>query len=561
MCSASPDPEDRTAPLAEWTARISGNSAAAVVLRWHLAALGARIEPGDRCPPEHAAQAELSSRAGLRREAVVDWAGPVPGVSDEATAQAICGVMHVHGRKDGQPRGLGVDYCSTAAGVLATTGLLASILHKQPRCTVRTSVAEAGLLSVSQYLAAAGGDDPEAVSLDPGGPPFTSADGVVFEVEALQPELWAEFWMKLSADTATVSKTWRAFQFRYATATAPIGHALHDLAAQHAFSDIVAAADVSGASVCHLHSAAEAAAELGSQWPRPWQLHSRETGAIAPSRADLDRPLNGIVALEAGRRVQAPLAAHVLTLLGAHATRIEPPGGDPLRGMPPSCAGLSARWLALNRYKNAVELDIKSTQDRQRLRQLTEDADVFVHNWAPGKAEALGLGTAGLPAHLVYAYTSAAGDRDLPAMPIGTDFMVQARTGMGDLVRAGDEPRAPSLMTLLDVLGGLLGAEAIVAGLLQRSQQGRGVAVESSLLGAAETLQIPLLSAGITQRPAGFRQPQQAHGRWTAAPGGPGEPVEVTTDLRTLLDDPRFSDALTRDEHNCPAVGNPVRFS
>lgn len=568
MCGTSPPRQGQHDLLTGWTARVSGHSATAVVLRWHLGELGAQVETGPPCAPEHAATAELTSSSGLRREIVVDWAGTVPGVVDEATAQAICGVMHVHGRRDGRPRGLGVDYCSTAAGVLACTGLLASLLDQQTQHReVHTSVGEAALLSVSQYLAAAGGDDPEAVALDPGGPPFTSADGVVFEVETLQPEPWAAFWTKLGGDLAIAGRSWRPFQFRYATATAPISDELHELARQHAFADIVAAGEAAKVDVCRLSTAAEGALAMGFQpggaWPTPWTLRpGQPITASTDTPRDADTPLAGIEVLEAGRRVQAPLAAHVLDLLGAHTTRIEPPGGDPLRGMPPSCAGLSARWLALNRYKHAVEIDIKSTQDRSALREIADEADVFVHNWAAGKAEQLSLAADDLPRHLVYAYTSAYGDRQVPNAPMGTDFMVQARTGLADFVRPQDKSPAPSLMTLLDVLGGLLGAEAIVAGLLQRSQQGCGVEVVSSLLGAAATLHIPLLAAGAARPPAGFRTPQPTSAGWIAHPDNPdlGEPVDVTTDLRTLVDDPRFAHVLTRDERRCPTVLSPWRF-
>lgn len=140
----------------------------------------------------------------------------------------------------------------------------------------------------------------------------------------------------------------------------------------------------------------------------PWTLAPHEAAYTAGS-APSGLPLAGLTVLEAGRRIQAPLAAHLLGLLGADVVRIEPPGGDPLRGMPPACSGISARWLALNRGKQAVEIDIKAEDDRRRLREMAAGADVFLHNWAPGKAAELGLDhdqlAAASPA-LVYAYTS-----------------------------------------------------------------------------------------------------------------------------------------------------------
>ena len=69
--------------------------------------------------------------------------------------------------------------------------------------------------------------------------------------------------------------------------------------------------------------------------------------------------------------------------------------------------------------------------------------------------------------------------------------MVQARAEVREAVRPADESPVPSLMTLLDVLGGLLATEAVLAGLLLRQRTGLGMRVDSSLLGAADVLTAP----------------------------------------------------------------------
>lgn len=521
---------------------------------------------------------------------------------DEATTQAATGIMAVHGRRDDTPRGLGADYAATASGVLAVQGLLAQLLAQARGADARTarrvttSAARAGLLAVSQYLAATGADEDEADRLAPGGPPFTSADGTRFELETLDPGAWAAFWRALDAPGEAIRGGWRPFQFRYATACAPFPEALHATARGHGWARIRQAAATSGAEVCALRTLAERAAEYDGA--APWSLARLGPAAAAPGGRDRQlpapaRPLAGITVLEAGRRIQAPLAAHLLRLLGADVVRIEPPGGDPLRGMPPACGGISARWLALNRGKSAVEADIKSPSGRRRLRELVAEADVFLHNWAPGKAAQLGLDAADLTAvnpGLVYAYTSGWGDR-LDDAPMGTDFMVQARTAVGAAVRPADEPPAPSLMTLLDVLGGLLGAEAVLAGLLLRERNGgRGVRVGSSLLGAADTLVAPALrraAHGAEPRPpAGFRRPLRTADGWLAptdacaAAAGAYDlsalptpaalhllrshgltATPVTTDLASLHTDTRFAGSLGRDTHGAPVVPDPWTFA
>ncbi|MFE7517590.1 CoA transferase, partial [Streptomyces sp. NPDC057540] len=526
------------------------------------------------------------------------WGPSGSGLVDEATVQAATGVMRVHGRRDGAPRGLAADYLATATGVLTAQGLLADLIGQargaRPPGTLTTSADRAGLLVVSQYLAAAGADEAEAVEPGPGGPPFTSADGVLFELETLDPGAWAAFWRALDAPAEAIRDGWRPFQFRYATACAPLPEALHAVTLAHPMERLRRAAALSGAEVCPLHSLAERARQ--DDGADPWALRLLGPGHASPRTAPrrppgdgpAGRPLAGLTVLEAGRRIQAPLAAHLLGLLGAEVIRIEPPGGDPLRGMPPACSGVSARWLALNRGKKAVEIDIKSERDRARLRELAAGADVFLHNWAPGKAAALGLDADDLGAvnpALVHAYTSGWADR-IDDAPMGTDFMVQARTGTGEAVRPAGEPPAPSLMTLLDVLGGLLGAEAVLAGLLLRERTGRGVRVDSSLLGAADTLTAPALDrvrrGHDPRRPAGFRHPSRTADGWVAAtdacaPAAAAydlrelstrEALEqldrhglaatrVTNDLSELHHDPRLTGPIGRDAHGAPVVPDP----
>ncbi|MEU7551936.1 CoA transferase [Streptomyces sp. NPDC044571] len=590
----SPPTTRTVGPLDTLRFRTSGPEEITGVVDEHLRLLGAEGEghgPADGGP---AGRIALSGGGFRPAQAHTAWADPASALTDEATVQAAVGIMAVHGRRDGRPRGLAADYAATATGVLTVQGLLAGLVGQArggPAAQVTTRADRAGLLAVSQYLAAAGAEEAEAAELAPGGPPFTSADGVLFELETLDPGAWAAFWRELEAPAEAIRAGWRPFQFRYATACAPFPQALHTVTLAHPWERLRRAADASGAEVCALRALADRVAEHDGAGP--WALSpmrpGRSDSAQAPSA---DRPLAGLTVLEAGRRIQAPLAAHLLGLLGAEVVRIEPPGGDPLRGMPPTCSGTSARWLALNRGKKAVEIDIKAAADRRRLRELAAEADVFLHNWAPGKAAELGLDADDLAAvnpALVYAYTSGWADR-LADAPLGTDFMVQARTGTGEAARPEGEPPAPSLMTLLDVLGGLLGAEAVLAGLLLRERSGHGVRVDSSLLGAADTLTAPALrrvrQGRNPRRPAGFRHPLPTADGWVApsdacaAAAGAYDLRElrtedaldllrghgltatrVTTDLSDLHHDPRFAGSISRDAHGAPAVPDPWSFA
>jgi crotonobetainyl-CoA:carnitine CoA-transferase CaiB-like acyl-CoA transferase len=529
------------------------------------------------------------SGVALEVTAEIDWAGPVTGgdVVDEVTAQAVCGVMHVHGRSRGEPSGMGIDYASTAARVLAGAGVLAGLVARARGGSVevvRTSVAQAALLTVSQYLAATSAEEDEVVPLTPGGPPFASSDGVWFEVDTLDPEVWRNFWVEAGAPAKLAGVAWRPFQFRYATATAALPPSLHDQTASLTYAELNALASRTGVSICPLTTLRQRADELDGTVPEPWQVHAMPGNYVPATSTGIALPLAGMVVLEAGRRVQAPLAAHLLSLLGARVIRIEPPGGDPLRGMPPMCGDTSARWLALNRHKQAEQIDIKDAGGRDDLRDLVRNADVFLHNWAPGKAEQLGLGPEDLAAvrpGLVYAYTSGYAGR-IENPPLGTDFMVQARTGLGEAIRPADQPPAPSLMALVDVLGGLLGAHAILGALLHRERTGQACQVESSLVAASDLLLADTFNSGCARRPAGFRRPLRTADGWcTAADLDHAEAVRelstadaiallaqhgqhsapVTNDLAALPRDPRFTAVIQPDENGCPAVLTPWSFA
>ncbi|MGH3800513.1 MAG: CoA transferase [Pseudonocardiaceae bacterium] len=499
------------------TAASRRRTVAADVAVRHLLALGCPVtdSSGSGGSAQLGVSLPAEGRRPLRVECAIEWAGPVDiPLEDEAGVQAACGIMHVHGRKSGIPEPLGVDYASVVAGVLATQGVLAALVGQLRGVDLRgitTSVAQAALLSVAQYLAAATADDLWTEPMRPGGPPFTSADGVRFEIESFDATGWQRFWAMLDADETATRDGWLPFQHRYATATCPLPDALHQAASRHRFAALAAAASSAGISILPLRDVAERSADGAAERP-PWRITAipgtTRALPLPPSPATAQLPLEGLVVIEACRRLQGPLATHVLRMLGARVIRIEPPGGDLLRGMPPMAGDCSARFLALNRGKDVAEINLKSAAGRRAVLELVTGADVFVHNWAPGKAAQLELDAEHLAAvrpGLVYAYASGWGDALGERPPLGTDFMVQAYSGLAAMVRPSNEPPAPSLMTLTDVLGGLVCAQGVLAGLLARICSGSGQRVDSSLLSAATVLQQPVLDAVAAAGDAGPR--------------------------------------------------------
>lgn len=428
--------------------------------------------------------------------------GSCAGVT-EHTVQAACGLMSVHGRASGKAQGLGLDYVSTLSASLALQGAFAAALGQLRGgdfSAVTTSMGAAGVLGIAQYLAGATAGA-EAERLWPGAtcaknrPPFVSADGVHFELETLDAEPWRRFWAAVGIDGEQAGQGWKAFLLRYAKAVAPMPAVFRQTLARLSIARISALCELSGVALCPVRSLAERCADsnLPAQLEQgPWAFDAVSAGGKAlPDLNGQALPLSGLTVIESCRRIQGPLAGHLLALLGAEVIRIELPGGDPLRGMPPCVDGVSVRFDALNRHKQVRELDIKSAAGREELYERVRDADVFLHNWAPGKAAELALDRADLmrvnPA-LVYAYAGGWGhDRPGESLP-GTDFVVQAWSGVGEQIGLASATPGGSLFTVLDVLGGVVAAQGVSAALLHRAFSGQGVRVDSSLLGAANLL-------------------------------------------------------------------------
>jgi CoA:oxalate CoA-transferase len=425
----------------------------------------------------------------------------------ENILQAACGLMSVHGRASGKAQALGVNYVSTLTAILALQGgVAASIgqLRGLSKSNSSVSMAAAALLSVGQYVAGAtASETPESllpgISPQPAGPPFVAADGVIFELETLDAGPWLKFWIELGVSSQIAGKGWTAFLLRYAKAIAPMPAELITAIAKLNYPRIVELCAATGMAICPVRSIEERAQDEDCKrvWHQgPWEFTFEPTLKSLPSTvAGDDLPLSGLTVIESCRRIQGPLAGHLLALLGANVIRIEPPGGDPLRGMPPMAEGCSARFDALNRHKNIREVDIKSSSGQAEIKELVERADVFLHNWAPGKAAPLNLDYEHLAAinpSLVYAYaggwaTDGAAQSSRNIRP-GTDFMTQAYSGVAKKIAEASSTHGGSLFTVLDVLGGAVAAQGITIALLNRCMNKVGGKVNTSLMSAATLL-------------------------------------------------------------------------
>jgi CoA:oxalate CoA-transferase len=438
--------------------------------------------------------------AGMSGTADITWHGPAGVPADhpgsEATIQARCGLMEVNGRDAGTPRRLGIEVASVAAGILAAQGAIAAgfagLLRGGPAPAVQTSVLQAGLLLLSHYFVVATGlgDAVPGPPLPAPGPPFRSAEGHWFEIETLDAEPWQAFWTALGVPAdPDLGRAWTMFRWRYERAACSLPPELHQATQRRPLEELRQVAAGAEVSLTPLRAYAAVLADPGTGVAHP-VLRSVDGLPPAPFRpppADASLPLAGVRVVEATSRIQGPFAGMLLRMLGADVIRIQPPEGD---------YGRAAQCL--HRGKDAVRLDLGRRAGRAALVDLVDDADVFLHNWRPGKAAEWALEFDDLAPRrpgLVYANTSGWGDRPEARRMVGTDFLVQAYAGVGHGLHPEEEPAFPSRVILCDLFGGLVAAEGVVTGLYRRARGGHGCEVRSSLLAGAMAVQTHVLDA------------------------------------------------------------------
>jgi crotonobetainyl-CoA:carnitine CoA-transferase CaiB-like acyl-CoA transferase len=200
--------------------------------------------------------------------------------------------------------------------------------------------------------------------------------------------------------------------------------------------------------------------------------------------------LDGVRVVDFSRVFAGPAATQVLGDLGANVIKVEEPRGDEARGFGVTREtlerlGASPSYLALNRNKRSIALDLKSQSGLAIARRLALSADVLVHNFRPGAMEAWGLGwedLKGANPRLIHCGFSAYGE-DGPLRDFGAnDVALQAHSGLMHLTGEPDRPPVRVGTAGIDLHGSLGMVCAILAALLHRAKTGEGQKVTSSLL-------------------------------------------------------------------------------
>ena len=207
-------------------------------------------------------------------------------------------------------------------------------------------------------------------------------------------------------------------------------------------------------------------------------------------------PLSGIRVLDITQVMAGPFCCMLLGDMGADVIKIEPPKtGDSTRhSMGFRLKGEdSPGFLALNRNKRSITLDLKNPDDRDVLYALVKTADVVVENARPGVAARLGMGYDTLSAinpRLIYASISGFGQTGPWAQRPGFDLIAQAMSGvLSSNGFPGMEP-AKNSIAVADLGAGLFSVYAILSAVIGRATSGVGQYIDASLLEAAMGLSI-----------------------------------------------------------------------
>ena len=228
--------------------------------------------------------------------------------------------------------------------------------------------------------------------------------------------------------------------------------------------------------------------------------------------------LEGLVVIDLTQNVAGPYCAELLGDFGADVIKIERPGkGDDARSFAPQWNGEAAAYLAYNRNKRSVCVDLDKPRGIEIVRRLTKTADIFIHAMKPGSAESRGLGYADLSvdnARLIYGSISGFGDEGpLRSLP-GYDPLGQAYSGIISMNGHPGSPPARVVVPIIDMGSGLWLFTGILAALIDRAKTGKGSKVATSLLETGVTWTTLAMAGyqanGIVPGPAGSTSPAAA---------------------------------------------------
>jgi crotonobetainyl-CoA:carnitine CoA-transferase CaiB-like acyl-CoA transferase len=279
----------------------------------------------------------------------------------------------------------------------------------------------------------------------------------------------------------------------------------------------------------------------------------------------MNQPLQNLHILDLSTVISGPMATALLADQGAAVIKVESPEGDTCRMIGPAKGDLSAIYIAANRGKRSIALDLKTPGSRQVLQALVRRADVVVSNFRPGVMDRLGLDDAsliGLNPSLIRLSISGYGADGPAAGDKVYDAVIQAVAGVAASHRDQHTGSPGLVATLLcDKLTAITAAQAVSAALFARERDGRGRRIEVSMLDAMLAFQWPDAMYNhvfIDEPPPPFPEMGATQKPWKTADGFVAtmapQQAEFIGQCRALgrpdiADDPRFATLRLRNQH------------
>ena len=296
----------------------------------------------------------------------------------------------------------------------------------------------------------------------------------------------------------------------------------------------------------------------------------------AGEAAAAGRPLHGLKVLDFTRVLAGPLCTMLLGDMGADVIKIEDPRhGDDTREWAPFVDGWSTYFLAVNRNKRSVAVDLRSAEGRAAVTELVRTADVLVENFRPGTLARLGFGpdqARALNERLIYCSISGYGTtgprRDLP----GYDMVIQGESGLMDVTGFAETGPTKVGVAITDCLAALYAVQGILLAHISRMRTGHGQLVDIALLDSAVSiLGLPTGIAAATGRsPGRLGNEHPSLAPYAPFPAADGQVIVAVANARLwsrfcaavgaghLESDPRFASNTSRLE-NLPALNEAIR--
>ena len=276
-------------------------------------------------------------------------------------------------------------------------------------------------------------------------------------------------------------------------------------------------------------------------------------------------PLQGLQILDLSTVISGPMAVALLADQGAAVIKVESREGDTCRMIGPSKGDLAAIYIAVNRGKRSIALDLKAPASAAILRALVRRADVVVNNFRPGVMDRLGLDDAKLAAlnpRLIRLNITGYGDTGPAAGDRCYDAVIQAVAGVAASHRDHATGNPGLVATLLvDKLTAITAAQAVTTALYARERDGQGRRVDVSMLDAALAFQWPDAMYNhvfVDDAPAHFPELGATQKPWKTADGFVATMAPQASEFEgqcralgapELANDPRFNTQRGRNRH------------